>query len=143
VSNFLGLVIESLVALLLLFTIAYCIMLNRRLKRFKDDETSLRVTIADLMTATAAAERAIAGLKLTVRDCDQGLGERLRAAELLSAEFKTQCEAGGNLLSRLSRIVSAAQPAQGAAAAADPKAMVVAAQAFAERARSRVNGLAA
>jgi hypothetical protein len=136
-------VIESLVALLLLFTIAYCIMLNRRLKRFKDDETSLRVTIADLMTATAAAERAIAGLKLTVRDCDQGLGERLRAAELLSAEFKTQCEAGGNLLSRLSRIVSAAQPAQGATTAADPKAMVVAAQAFAERARSRVNGLAA
>jgi hypothetical protein len=117
-------------------------MLNRRLKRFKDDEASLRVTIADLMTATAAAERAIAGLKLTVRDCDQGLGERLRAAELLSVEFKAQCEAGGNLLSRLSRIVSAANPAQGATAA-DPKAMVVAAQAFAERARSRVNGLAA
>lgn len=142
-SNSLGLVIESLVALLLLFTIGYCMLLNRRLKLFKADEMSLRTTISELVSATGAAERASAGLKLTVRDCDQGLGERLRAAERLSAELHRQSEVGENLLSRLSRIVLAAQPAQDSTAAADPKAMVVAAQAFAERARSRANGLAA
>jgi hypothetical protein len=119
------------------------VLLNRRLKLFKADEMSLRTTIAELMAATSSAERAIAGLKLTVRDCDQGLGERLRSAERLSMELSRQAEVGETLLSRLSRIIAAAQPAPEASVAADPKAVVVAAQAFAERARSRVNGRAA
>jgi hypothetical protein len=137
-------VIESLVALLLLFTIAYCVLLNRRLKLFKADEMSLKATISELTAATASAERAIAGLKLTLRDCDEGLGERLKAAERLSAEMDRQTNVGENLLSRLSRIVLAAQPSQAAPeGAADPKAMVMAAQAFADRAQSRMNGRAA
>jgi hypothetical protein len=137
-------VIESLVAFLLLCTIGYCLLLNRRLKLFKADEMSLKTTISELMTATASAERAISGLKLTVRDCEQGLGERLRAAEQLSAEMDRQMGVGDTLLSRLSRIVLAAQPSQAAQeGAADPQAMVVAAQAFANRAQSRMNGRAA
>jgi hypothetical protein len=145
VSNHFGLVIESLVAFLLLFTIWYCVLLNRRLKLFKADEKSLKTTISELTAATASAERAIAGLKLTVRDCDQGLGERLRAAERLSGDMDRKVEVGENLLSRLSRIVLAAQPSVAAqdGVAADPKAMVIAAQAFADRAQSRINGRAA
>jgi hypothetical protein len=142
VSISFGLVIESLVALLLLFTIGYCMLLNRRLKLFKADEMSLKATISELVSATGAAERAIAGLKATVRDCEQGLGDRLHAGERLSAEIKRQNELGENLLQRLSRIVTAAHTTP-EGAAADPKAMVAAAQAIAERARSRVNGLAA
>jgi len=144
VSNSFGLVIESLVAMLLLLTIGYCIMLNRRLKLFKADEKALKATIAELIAATAGAERAIAGLKLTVRDCDQSLGERLRTAERLSADMDRQFDAGEALLGRLTRIVSAAHPTQPLHdQQADPKAMVAAAQAFADRARSRVNGRAA
>jgi len=41
-SNGLGLMIESLVAVLLLLTIAFCIMLNRRLKKLKADEHALK-----------------------------------------------------------------------------------------------------
>jgi hypothetical protein len=144
VSNSFGLIIESLVAFLLLCTIGYCVLLNRRLKLFKADEMSLKTTISELMAATASAERAIAGLKLTVRDCEQGLGERLNAAERLSAEMDRQMDVGEMLLSRLSRIVLAAQPTQAAQeGAANPKAMVVAAQAFADRAQSRMLGRAA
>lgn len=145
-SNSFGLVIESLVALLLLLTIGYCVLLNRQLKWLKADESSLQATISELMTATGLAERAIAGLRATVRDCDQGLGERLRTAERLLAEMDRQFAAGENLLSRLARIVSAAQPAsaeQENGATADTKAIVAAAQAFADRARSRSSGLAA
>ena len=76
-----GLIIESLVAALLVVTIVYCILLNKRLKRLKADEQSLKATISELITATEIAERAIAGLKVTVRECDQNLGERLRTAE--------------------------------------------------------------
>ena len=152
-SHSFGLLIESVVAVLLLLTIGYCVMLNQRLRKFKADEHSLKATISELITATEIAERAIAGLKVTVRDCDQNLGERLRTAERFAADIARQLEAGENILSRLAQIVAAARPDQDQGAAAsqsgspsagsDAKAMLAAAQAFAERARSRANGLAA
>ena len=70
-SHSLGLMIESLVAVLLMLTIGYCMLLNTRLKRLKADEHSLKATIAELITATEIAERAIGGLKHTVRDVNE------------------------------------------------------------------------
>ena len=64
-TNAIGMIIELLVTLLLMVTIGYCMLLNRRLKRLKSDEQSLRATISELVTATEIAERAIGGLKLT------------------------------------------------------------------------------
>ena len=140
-----GLIIEILVAVLLLVTIGYCILLNKRLVRLKADEQALKATISELITATEIAERAIAGFKLTVRECDQNLGERLRTAERFCADMDRQLEAGESVLDRLGKIVMATRPDYPAAAApaSDPRAMVAAAQAFAERARSRIGGRAA
>jgi hypothetical protein len=56
-----GLAIESLVAVLLILTIGYCMLLNKRLKRLRADEQSLKATISELITATEIAERAIGG----------------------------------------------------------------------------------
>jgi len=143
VSN-LGFIIESLVAILLMLTIAYCVMLNKRLKRLRADEMALKATISELITATEIAERAIGGLKVTVRECDQGLGERLRTAERFSAEIARQVEAGSEILNRLNQIVAASRPASAAPAIApDAQATAKAAQAFAARARSRDHGIAA
>ena len=58
-----GLVIEILVAMLLMLTIGYCYTLNRRLERLRADEQSLKGTIAELITATEIAERAVNELK--------------------------------------------------------------------------------
>jgi len=156
VSHAFALIIESLVAILLALTIGYCGLLNKRLKLLKADEQALKATISELITATEIAERAIAGLKLTVRDCDQNLGERLRTAERFSADMERQLMAGEEVLHRLARIVSASRPDAAAAAAApaepaappapavpDPQATAAAAQAFAERARARLSGRAA
>jgi hypothetical protein len=41
-GNGLGLMIESLVAILLVLTIAYSVLLNKRLKRLRSDEMTLR-----------------------------------------------------------------------------------------------------
>ncbi len=76
-SHSLGIVIESLVAVLLILTIAYCMLLNKRLKRLKADEQSLKATIGELITVTEIAERAIGGLKLTVRDVNENLGSQI------------------------------------------------------------------
>ncbi len=108
-TNGFGLMIEILVAILLVLTIAYCMLLNRRLKRLKSDEQSLRATISELVTATEIAERAIGGLKLTVKECELGLGGRLGNAERLSADLERNIGAGKEVLDRLSQIVAAGQ----------------------------------
>jgi len=144
VSQNFGLIIESLVAVLLVLTISFCIVLNRRLKKLRADEHALKATISELITATEIAERAIAGLKMTVRDCDQNLGERLHAGESLSRELTRQLKSSDEVLLRLAQISAAARPPQPAPAPQpveapqpDVRATAFAASAFAARARAR------
>jgi hypothetical protein len=139
-----GFMIESLVAILLAVTIGFCVLLNRRLTRLKSDEQSLRATISELITATEIAERAIAGLKVAVHDCDATLGERLRTAERFAGDLDRQVAAGKDVVQRLSQIVLAARlPEDRAAPGHDARSVATAAQAFAERLRHKANGLAA
>jgi hypothetical protein len=142
-SYTLGLVIEGLVAILLLVTISYCVILNNRLKRLRADEQSLRATISELITATEIAERAVADLKTTAQECDKTLGNRLRGAERVALEMGRQIKAGEEVLDRLTRIVSATRPPGAPAEGANSKAMVDAAHKIAERTRALAVGLAA
>ena len=87
-NHSLGMAIETLVAILLMLTIGYCMLLNKRLKRLKADEHSLKAVIGELITATEIAERAIGGLKLAVRDVNENLGSQLAAATQMSDHLK-------------------------------------------------------
>jgi hypothetical protein len=143
-----GLVIESLVAVLLILTIGYCMLLNKRLKRLKADEQSLKATIGELITATEIAERAIGGLKHTVRDVNENLGNQIVTATELSRHLSKQLTEGDAVLRRLSRIALAARPASAQdaepveqPAPADARSVAAAARAFSER--RRASGLAA
>jgi chromosome segregation ATPase len=150
-SHSLGLAIESLVAVLLMLTIGYCMLLNSRLKRLKADESSLKATIAELITATEIAERAIGGLKHTVRDVNENLGNQLTSASQMSQQLKKQLAEGDNVYRRLSKIVLAARPSSESEPEPQPqpavtnvssaKAIAAAARAFSDRRRS--DGLAA
>jgi hypothetical protein len=155
VNHSFGFVIEALVAVLLVVTIGYCMLLNKRLLRLKADEQSLKATIGELITATEIAERAIGGLKHTVRDVNENLGDQIAAATDLSERLMRQLAEGDAVLGRLSRIaVAARSPSAPAAPVAAPvqqtpeaprvsaaKAAMAATQAFAER--RRANGIAA
>jgi chromosome segregation ATPase len=143
-----GLVIESLVAVLLIMTIGYCMLLNKRLKRLKADEQSLKATIGELITATEIAERAIGGLKHTVRDVNENLGNQIVSATELSRQLSKQLSEGDAVMRRLTRIAIAARPAtaQESETAEQPemtdaRSVAAAARAFSER--RRANGLAA
>ncbi|WP_407169526.1 DUF6468 domain-containing protein [Bradyrhizobium sp. ORS 111] len=155
-SHVLGLAIESLVTVLLMLTIGYCWLLNKRLQRLKADEHSLKATIAELITATEIAERAIGGLKHAVRDVNENLGNQLDAATQMSIQLKNQIAEGDHVVRRLSKIALAARPSAPAPAApmqAAPapvapaprasaaRAVAAAAEAFTER--RRAGGLAA
>ena len=137
-----GYLIESMVSILLLLTILYCVRLNNQLRLLKADEQSLRATISELITATEIAERAIAGLKSTMREGEQTLNERLSRSETVTAEFDRQLKAGDQLLTKLIRITGAGKEAE-EAKVPDAQSVAAAAQAFAERSRARLNGLAA
>jgi hypothetical protein len=164
VSYGFGLIIEALVAILLMVTIGYCMILNNRLKRLKADERALKATIAELITATEMAERAVAGLRITARECESTLGERLATADQCCAELNRQVKAGDLVIERLARVVVASRklddvqlvPAAPAApapvapkaapaplASADPKAVAAAARSLADRLRERMGALAA
>lgn len=166
-TNITGLMIETVVSVLLLLTILYCVRLNRQLKGLKANDSAMKQTIAELVLATESAERSIAGLKLTVRDAENTLGAQLRDAESFSATITGAMQSGEDLLHRLRKLAHAQKllsgseradeerPVRTAAPAAarparplhaerpDMAAMAAAAQAIAERARSRGNGLAA
>ena len=150
-TNGFGIIIELVVAILLALTIGYCMLLNRRLKLLRSDEHSLRATISELVTATEIAERAIAGLKLTVEQCEAGLGARLRSADRFTADLDRTTAAGQDLLERLTQIVIAGGgtiPAMMPRPTVvdgprSPQALAAAAHAFADRLRTKVHGLAA
>ena len=52
-------------------TIGYCAILNHRLKRLRADEQAMKVTIAELITATEIAERAVQGPQAAVRESER------------------------------------------------------------------------
>ena len=143
-NHSLGFAIELMVAALLVVTIGYCMLLNKRLQRLRADEHSLKAVIAELVTATEIAERAIGGLKLAVRDVNENLGTQLASATQMSEHLKRQLGEADNVVRRLSKIAMAARPSTAAEAAAPPakaasaRELAAAAEAFTERRRSGV-----
>ena len=137
-SHHFGFMIESMVAVLLLLTILYCVRLSRQLRLLRADEQSLRATIAELITATEIAERAIGGLKTTMRDSEQHLAVRLADADRMSSQFDAHLTAGRDLLAKIARITGASKQTE-LTEAPDAREVAVAAGAFADRARARAS----
>ena len=81
------LAIEGLLIFLLMITIGYCFILDRRLKILRSGQTDLRKVISDLSRTTQTAQEAIAGLKATADDVDRKLTEKLDEARALTGEL--------------------------------------------------------
>lgn len=111
-GSFYGLVIESLVAVLLGLTIGYCVILNKRLIRLKADETAMRGTIAELITATEFAERAIKNLRDITQQTNATLGEGLRASIDVTRDLDDQIARGEEVLDRIAQIAEVAEAAR-------------------------------
>jgi chromosome segregation ATPase len=108
-ETYLGLAIEALVAVLLVAAIVYCAILDRRLKRLRADETTMRETVTELVAATHGAERAIAALRATVAQSEETLAERLGRATALSEQMAGQLGEGERVIGRITRIAKAAR----------------------------------
>jgi hypothetical protein len=113
-----GLLVEMMVSVLLAATIWYCITLDRRLKSFKADESSLRLVIADLTAATMKAETAVPGLRVATAEAEQSLGDKLRRSQDTLAALDLGMRGGEEVLLRIARIIDANREAEAVAIAA-------------------------
>ena len=105
----LGIVVETLVAILLATTIGYCVILNQRLKRLHSDRGELRQMVADLVQATGLANTAIQELKATAQEAETVLASRLDEAEKFGVQLANHVSAGQQIMERVARITSAAR----------------------------------
>ena len=156
-SGLVVLVADLLVAILLVATILSSWRLSRRIALMKADEGSMRATIAELVTASAAAERAVAGLKATLAECDRDLAERIELAHRQTQDLGRAMSAGEKVMVSLERVFDSTRRAVSASpppAAIPPEpdvprgsgalqSALAAAQAVAERSARRLESRAA
>jgi hypothetical protein len=105
----LGVLVEGSVAFLLLVTIAYCIVLNERLKRLHTDRETLSRVVGDLVQATGLANSAIKELKTAALEADTKLDKRLEQAEELERQLAGHLQGGTQLIEKITRIIQAAK----------------------------------
>ena len=107
-----GFFLEFAVAILLALTIAYCVVLNGRLKRLHADRDALRLMVNDLVGATNLANQAIKELKAAALDADLTLKARLDEAERFGIQLANHVTAGTTLIERITKIASAVRQHQ-------------------------------
>jgi len=95
------LIVDLLVAGLLLATLSYCIVLNRRLAALRDDKGELRDLIRGLAAASQRAEASVASLRLAAEQIGVGLQEEIDRARGLRDDLAYMLERGGSLADRL------------------------------------------
>jgi len=107
-----GLIIETGVAILLVMTIGYCYILNKRLVALQADKDTMSNMIVDLISATNLANNAIAQLKDVASEADNVLNSRLEEAEKFGVELANHVVAGQTVVEKISQITSAAKQSQ-------------------------------
>ncbi len=114
----LSLLLDVLVSVLLVVTIGYAVVLNRRLKGLKNHKAELDALAASFAQATARAEESVGRLKSSVAEL-QASSER---AQALRDDLAFLTERGGTAADRLENLVRAARDGGGEAPrAAAPK----------------------
>lgn len=103
----LGFVVETLVALLLLVTIGYCVLVNRKLEQLRSDQSELRQIVRELNAATGHAEAAISGLRENAKSAEQTLAVQMQTAGDLGTRLAGQIAKGEALLSKLTLLTHA------------------------------------
>ncbi len=104
-----GMIVEITVIALLVVTIGYCVILNRKLARLRTGEQTMRETIGELVSATDNAQKAIVDLKEMSSETDRRLGHKLKQGDLLARELAARVGAGEAVVDRVAKLVSAAR----------------------------------
>lgn len=97
----LSMVIELVVGGLLVATITYCYLLDRRLRMLRDGEGDLKQVVVALDRATTRAQGAITDLRVSCDTLTRDLDRDLKKARGLADELALMVEAGDHIADRL------------------------------------------
>jgi Domain of unknown function (DUF6468) len=92
---------DLVVAILLIVTIAYSVVLNRRLAVLRGDKAELRALVESLAQATASAGAGIATLKVAAENVGQELDARRATTESLRDDLTYLIERANSAADRL------------------------------------------
>ncbi|MBL6954474.1 MAG: hypothetical protein ISR50_17685 [Alphaproteobacteria bacterium] len=100
-SSGMGLWLDGLVAILLVVTVGYCLILNRRLTALRANQTEMRQLLSEFTEATRQAEISVSHLKNTSDHISSSLGERMTDARALADELGSITQSAGRLADRI------------------------------------------
>ena len=99
--------LQIVVATLLVVTIVYAVILNRRLGRLRDGREEMQRLVAELSATMAGTERSIAALRESAVGDDAALGRRITEARAVRDEIGFLVECAETLAERLDAQIGA------------------------------------
>jgi ABC-type transporter Mla subunit MlaD len=98
---------DAIVALLLIATIGYSVVLNRRLGTVRNDREKFEVLVRNLNAASQRAEAAVAHLRATADDLSRRLEKKAEEARSLADDLTYMIERGGGIADKLANQIRA------------------------------------
>ncbi|HEY1503438.1 MAG TPA: DUF6468 domain-containing protein [Stellaceae bacterium] len=102
---------DAVVALLLIATIGYSMVLNRRLGTLRNDREKFETLVRNLNAASQRAEAAVTNLRVTADDLSRRLEKKVEEARALSDDLTYMIERGGGIADKLANQIRAGRDA--------------------------------
>jgi hypothetical protein len=96
---------DAVVAVLLVATIAYSVVLNRRLGAVRSDREKFEDLIRNLATVSQSAETAVANLRRTADDLGRRIDKKVGEARSLGDDLIYMIERGGTIADKLAGLI--------------------------------------
>jgi len=116
----LSLIVELVLSVLLLATIVYCALLERRLAALRSGQDGLKATIAQLNEAIVSASSSMRMLKTAAGAAAETLNERIARGRSLADELALLTATGDRIADRIAERGSAPLPAKNGSTEALP-----------------------
>lgn len=102
---------DAIVALLLIATIGYSLVLNRRLSAVRSDREKFEVLVRNLNAASQRAEGAVTNLRVTADDLSRRLEKKVEEARALADDLTYMIERGDSIADKLANQIRAGRDA--------------------------------
>jgi hypothetical protein len=96
---------DAIVAVLLVATIGYSVLLNRRLSAVRSDRDKFEDVIRNLSVASQRAEAAVAKMRSSADDLSQRLDKKIDEARSLSDDLVYMIERGGTIADKMANLI--------------------------------------
>lgn len=116
-----SLALDIILVLLLAVTIAYCVLLNRRLQVMRSAQSEMITLIQEFDRATVQAKSGISDLRQAGSEIATRLQDQVKRAQALSEDLSFMIDAGERMAEKLDGRMQTARRAANPASHAEPR----------------------